>query len=118
MAMSLKARVGPLDKASKNTPGSKARKGVMAAVPHVIACQKTLEGEIRQVIAKGEDENVFVCNEEGIRFGGVNKTKTGRILAEQQKEKASLDHTKRIERLMHSPPNNAGAEYSPTQPHP
>jgi hypothetical protein len=85
---------------------------------HVIACQKTLEGEIRQVIAKGEDENVFVCNEEGIRFGGVNKTKTGRILAEQQKEKASLDHTKRIEHLMHSPPKNAGAEYSPTQPHP
>jgi filamentous hemagglutinin family protein len=44
----------------------------------------TLESEIRQIIAEGKEGNVFIEDEEGIWFGGVNKTNTGRILAAQQ----------------------------------
>jgi hypothetical protein len=63
----------------------------------VTARQKILESEIRQVIANGEEDNVFVCNEDGIWFGGVNKTRTGRILAKQQVDRSSLEYTKKIE---------------------
>jgi hypothetical protein len=38
------------------------------------------------VITDGEEERVFVNNEEGIWFSGLNKMKTGRLLAAQQFE--------------------------------
>ena len=45
----------------------------------VLLCQKSLETEIRQVIADEEDEKIFISPEEGIWFGGVNKTRTGKM---------------------------------------
>jgi hypothetical protein len=41
----------------------------------VIARQATLETEIRQVLAPGEEDKGFVDPTEGIWFGGANKTK-------------------------------------------
>jgi hypothetical protein len=48
----------------------------------VYAHQKTLHPKL-EVIAEGEEENVFVCDKDGIWFVGINKTKTCRILANQ-----------------------------------
>jgi hypothetical protein len=70
----------------------------------VYQCQNTLESEIRQIIAEGQEYNVFVDDADGIWFGGVNKTKTGRILAAKQVDKSSLEYTKHISRFMNSPP--------------
>jgi hypothetical protein len=64
---------------------------------HVIARQKSLESEIRQVIADGEEDKVFICDEDGLWYGGVNKTKTGRLLANQQADRSSLAYTKKLE---------------------
>jgi hypothetical protein len=55
----------------------------------VYAHQKTLHPKL-EVIAEGEEENVFVCDKDGIWFDGINKTKTGRILANQQTDKSRL----------------------------
>ncbi len=71
---------------------------------HVYAWQLTQESEVHQVIADDEDEKVFIDNKEAIWFGGVNKMKTGRILASQQMDKSSLEYTNHITRLMTSPP--------------
>jgi hypothetical protein len=49
--------------------------------------QAIMENEIRQILAEGEEDCVFVHNEEGIWFGGVHKTKTGRLLAAQQADR-------------------------------
>jgi len=70
----------------------------------VYQCQNTLESEIRQIIAEGQEYNVFVDDADGIWFGGVNETKTGRILAAKQVDKSSLEYTKHISRFMNSPP--------------
>jgi hypothetical protein len=56
----------------------------------VYACQKTLEW---QVIADDEEYNVFVNEEDGIWFGGVNKTRTRRILATQHTDRSSLEYS-------------------------
>jgi hypothetical protein len=45
----------------------------------VMSRQNTLESEIRQVLANGEVEKIFVDDEEGIWFGGANKSKSGRL---------------------------------------
>jgi hypothetical protein len=47
---------------------------------HVYSPQNTLEMEIRQVLAEGEDEKVFLDNDEGIWFGGMSKTKKEKFL--------------------------------------
>jgi hypothetical protein len=52
----------------------------------VYQLQNTLEFEIHHMITEGEEERVFVNNEEGVWFSGVNKMKTGRLLAAQQSE--------------------------------
>lgn len=80
----------------------------------VYAHQKTLEAEIQQVIADDEEHNVFVNDEDGIWFGRVNKTRTGCILATQQRDKSSLDYTKKIERVLHSPPKKRGGGIPPS----
>jgi hypothetical protein len=81
----------------------------------VIARQKTLESEIRQVIADGEEDNVFICNEDGIWYDGVNKRKTGHIFASQQADRSSLEYTKKLDRFMTSPPKKRGGGILPSQ---
>jgi hypothetical protein len=80
----------------------------------VYAHQKTLQSKIQQVIVDGEEDNIFVDNYDGIWFGGINKTKTGRILATQQTDKSSLEYTKLINRVLHSPPKKCGGGIPPT----
>jgi len=70
----------------------------------VYKSQNTLEAEIRQVIADGEEENVFVDDSDGIWFSGVNKTKTGKLLVAKQVDKSSLEYNKHISRFMNPPP--------------
>jgi hypothetical protein len=77
-------------------------------LPLVIARQNTLEMEIRQIIADGEEDKIFVDNEEGIWFGGVSKTKTGHILAAQQADRSSLAYTNHISRILKSQPKKRG----------
>jgi len=43
----------------------------------VIACQDTLEEELRNVIAPGQENKLFLNEFDGIWFGGVNKNKKG-----------------------------------------
>lgn len=57
---------------------------------------------------------MFVDNEEGIWFGGVVKTKPGKILATQQMDKTSLAYTQHITRLTTSPPKKRGGGILPT----
>jgi hypothetical protein len=77
-------------------------------LPLVLARQNSLEMEIRQIIADGEDDKVFIDTAEGIWFGGVSKTKTGRILAAQQADRSSLAYTNHISRILKSPPKKRG----------
>ncbi len=74
--------------------------------------QKTLEHEIHHLLADGEEDNIFVDNEDGIWFGGVNKTETGKILAVKQVDKSSLEYNKHIARFMKSPPKKRSASPS------
>jgi hypothetical protein len=60
--------------------------------------------EIQQIIAEGQEDNVFVNDSDGIWFGGVNKTNTGWILVAKQVDKSSMECTKHISRIMNSPP--------------
>ena len=46
--------------------------------------QASLELEIGQVIAEDKKKLVFINDDDGIWFGGVNKAKTGRILVAQK----------------------------------
>jgi len=77
-------------------------------LPLVLARQNSLEMEIRQIIADGEDDKVFIDTAEGIWFGGVSKTKTGRILAAQQADRSSLAYTNHISRILKSPLKKRG----------
>lgn len=54
----------------------------------VLAHQASLEDEIHQVIAEGESEKIFLDDNEGIWFDGVNKQKSGctNIIPEHTKE--------------------------------
>jgi len=71
----------------------------------VLAHQATLEDEIRQVIAEGESEKVFVDDNEGVWFGGVNKQKTGRMnIIPKHTNKASIEYVSHINHIMNSPP--------------
>jgi len=45
--------------------------------------KKTLENEIKQVIAEGEAVNVFQDVAEGMLFGSIFKNKSGKILSSQ-----------------------------------
>ncbi len=64
----------------------------------------SLESKSRQVIADGEEDKVFINNEDGIWFGGINETKTGRILAAQQADRSSSSYNKHTARFMNSLP--------------
>lgn len=58
----------------------------------------SLESKSRQVIADGEEDKVFINNEDGIWFGGINETKTGCILAAQQADRSSSSYNKHTAR--------------------
>jgi len=47
----------------------------------VMARQATLEEEIRNVIADGKENKVFLNDTDGIWFSGVNKNKNGNVLS-------------------------------------
>jgi hypothetical protein len=45
----------------------------------VVACQATLESELHQAISDGEEEKVFSKPDQGLWFGGVDRTKSGKF---------------------------------------
>lgn len=69
-----------------------------------IAHQATLENEIRQIIEPEEEKNIFLNDSKGLWFGGVHKSKTGRIFLHNNADKADHDYTSHINRIMNSPP--------------
>jgi hypothetical protein len=71
----------------------------------VIARQETLEEEIRNVIAPGQELQVFVNDIKGIWFGGVNKNRNGiKLSSFSHKNKEEAEYTAHINRIMNSPP--------------
>jgi len=71
----------------------------------VMAHQETLEAEIRQVLADGEENKVFVDPEEWIWFGGVKKSKQGRLnISMQNSDRESMAYVSHISKIMNSPP--------------
>jgi hypothetical protein len=71
----------------------------------VMAHQETLEAEIRQVLADGEENKVFVDPEEWIWFGGVKKSKQGRLnISMQNSDRESMAYVSHINKIMNSPP--------------
>jgi len=92
----------------------------------VMARQATLEEEIRNVIADGKENKVFLNETDGIWFSGVNKNKNGNVLSNvrhcSKDDAAYFDH---INRLMNSPPKKRifnppkwGGGIQPTAPIP
>jgi len=75
-----------------------------------------LESEIRQVIADSKEDKVFACDEDGLWYSGVSKTNTGRLLANQQADRSSLEYMKKLESFMNSPPKKRGGGILPSQP--
>jgi hypothetical protein len=60
---------------------------------------------IRQVIAEGESEKVFIDDNEGIWFGGVNKQKSCHTnIIPKHTNRASMEYVSHINRIMNSPP--------------
>jgi hypothetical protein len=66
--------------------------------------RKTLEDEIRSLIDHTEESKVFLNPEDGIWFGGVNKTKNGKIIPSQQINKQTAEHIQKIYKNLPSPP--------------
>jgi hypothetical protein len=46
----------------------------------VLARQYSIERELRNIIATGEETKLFLNNKDGIWFSGVNKKKSGHIM--------------------------------------
>jgi hypothetical protein len=71
----------------------------------VIARQATLETEIRQVLAPREEHKIFVDPDEGIWFGGANKSSKGQLnISMTNTDKASIEYVSHINKIMNSPP--------------
>ena len=69
----------------------------------VIARQSSLEAEIRQVLADGEEDKFFINSSDGIWFGGINK-KRGTISIPSTFSKDDADYSLHLQKVMNSPP--------------
>ncbi len=78
----------------------------------------SLETEIRNLLAEGEEANVFTNPDDGIWFGGVNKSKAGKIIPSQQLSKQMTDHIQRISKKLPSPPKKRQNHDMTTAPAP
>jgi hypothetical protein len=71
----------------------------------VIARQDTLEEELRNVIAPGQENKLFLNEFDGIWIGGVNKNKKGvHYTSLKNKTKDAADYSAHINNIMNSPP--------------
>jgi hypothetical protein len=76
----------------------------------VLAQQTTLESKIRQVIADREAGKIFVDEEEGIWFGGANKSKSGRLtITDTYAQQETVQYISHVNRIMSSPPKKRTA---------
>jgi hypothetical protein len=76
----------------------------------VLAHQETLEEEIRNVIAPGQESQVFLNDIVGIWFVSVNKNRNGINLSSfSSKNKEEVEYTAHINRIMNSPPKNTSS---------
>jgi hypothetical protein len=78
----------------------------------------TLETEIRQVIANGEDTKVFQDSKEGMWFGSVFKNKGGKVLSSQPPTRAGMAYADKVNKLLASPPKKRSNFSKVTTPAP
>jgi hypothetical protein len=74
-----------------------------------MACQDTLEAEIREVLAEGEDEKIFSDPEQGIWFGGINRPNNGKLSINILNDPKDSYYSKHLNRVMNSPPKKRRA---------
>jgi hypothetical protein len=71
----------------------------------VIAHQSSLEAEIHQVLADGEEDKLFTDSSDGIWFGSINKNR-GTLSVPSMYLKDDADYSSHLQRVMNSPPPN------------
>jgi hypothetical protein len=69
----------------------------------VVAGQATLESEIHQAIADGEEENLFSDPDQGLWFG-ASRPKFGKFSLITFSEKSDEVYSSHLNRVMNSPP--------------
>ena len=71
---------------------------------HIMERMKTLEGDIKFVLATGEETKVFINSAEGMWYGSVYQNKQGHSVKTTQQTKNGLDYANHINQLLTSPP--------------
>jgi hypothetical protein len=80
----------------------------------VIARQATLETELHNIIAPGEEANLFLNPDDGIWFGGVKKNKHGKINPIQPNG-FDNNYVQHLNCMMNSPPKKRSLQDQPSQ---
>jgi predicted Zn-ribbon and HTH transcriptional regulator len=80
--------------------------------------KSTLETEIRQVIANGEETKVFQDSKEGMWFGSVFKNKGGKVLSSQPPTCAGMAYADKVNKLLASPTKKRSKSSKITTPAP
>jgi len=71
---------------------------------HIMERMKTLEGDIKFVLATGEETKVFINSAEGMWYGSVYQNKQGHSVKTTRQTKNGLDYANHINQLLTSPP--------------
>ena len=79
----------------------------------ILKWQETIKNELRQVIAEGEEVNLFQDPKEGMWFGSVNKNKNSRLFS-QHPTRVGVQYAQQINRLLASPPKKRSQPSRPS----
>ncbi len=71
---------------------------------YILACKSTLEAELRQIIAPGDVNKIFLNPEEGLWFGNVQQNKKGLAVRTAQLTKTGQEYANRVSSILKSPP--------------
>jgi hypothetical protein len=71
---------------------------------HVMERTKTLEGEIALVLAKGEENKVFINPTDGMWYGSIHQNKQGQSVKTAHLSRTGQEYARHINQLLNSPP--------------